>query len=280
MRSFPPGYYTGETSTWETCDVLLTEVHHTAAKSVAEHQHEAPYFSLLLEGAYEERGEGFDLRYEPYTLVFHSAGTLHQDRMLGPCRFFAVDLLPKWEAVLARLGGTRAHVFELAGGDPVWLVLRLYREFVARPDTVESSIEALVYELCAHVAKRSHEESHEPPWLATIDVAVNEQFSDHVDLTVLASSVGVHPTHLCRAFRRFRGHTISDAVLAARVQYVARRIAESDESLAEIATEAGFSDQSHMTRVFKRVTGSPPGGHRLHVHAGAHPAGHGKAGSP
>ncbi len=82
--------------------------------------------------------------------------------MLGPCRFFAVDLLQQWEIVIAELGGARAHVFELAGGDPVWLVLRLYREFLARADAAQSTVEPLVYELCAHVAKRSMDEPQEP----------------------------------------------------------------------------------------------------------------------
>lgn len=262
MRSFPAGYYTGESSTWEIADVLLTEVRHAAAKSVDEHQHDASYFSLLLEGAYEERGDGFDLRYEPYTLVFHAAHTPHQDRMLGPCRFFAVDLLPRWEAVVAELGGARAHIFELAGGDPVWLVLRLYREFLARADAAEPAIEALTYELCAHAAGHPTEDRHEPAWLAQTDEAIREEFRRPLDLKALAANAGVHPTHLCRSFRRFRGHTISDAVIGARVQYVARRLADPDVSLAEIAAAAGFTDQSHMTHVFKRVTGSSPGDHR------------------
>lgn len=262
MRSFPAGYYTGETSTWETANVLLTEVRHAAAKSVEEHQHEAPYFSLLLEGAYEERGESFDLRYEPYTLVFHSAGTIHQDRLLGPCRFFAVDLLPEWETVIAQLGGARTHVFELTGGDPVWLVLRLYREFLARAESSEPAIEALVYELCDYVADRSADDVDEPAWLGAADAVVRERFCEPLDLAALASTAGVHPTHLCRVFRRFRGHTISDAIVGARLQYVARRLADSDESLAEIAVEAGFTDQSHMTKIFKRTTGYPPGEHR------------------
>lgn len=261
MRSFPAGYYTGESSTWEIADVLLTEVRHAAAKSVDEHMHDASYFSLLLEGAYEERGDGFDLCYEPYTLVFHATHTPHQDRMLGACRFFAVDLLPRWEAVIAELGGARAHVFELAGGDPVWLVLRLYREFLARADAAPA-VEALTYELCAHVAGRPAEDQHEPVWLAQTDAAIREEFRQPLDLKVLAANAGVHPTHLCRSFRRFRGHTISDAVSGARVQYVARRLADSDVSLAEIAADAGFTDQSHMTHVFKRLTGSPPGDHR------------------
>jgi AraC family transcriptional regulator len=248
----------GETTSWRASDVLLTEVRHAVAKSVAEHQHDAPYFALLLEGAYEEHGAGFELRYEPYTLVFHSAGTLHEDRMLEACRFFAVDLLPKWETVIAELGGARAHVFELDGGDPIWLVLRLHREFLARTDAAESTVEALVYELCAHVAKRSADDVHEPAWLAKADAAVREQFYQTLDLRALAVDVGVHPTHLCRTFRRFRGHTISDALLGARVQYVARRLTGSNAPIAEIAAEAGFTDQSHMTRTFKRVTGYSP----------------------
>lgn len=262
MRSFPAGYYTGETSTWPVAGVLLSEVRHAVGKSVAEHQHVAPYFSLLLDGAYEERGEGFDLRYEPYTLVFHSARTTHEDRMLGPCRFFAVDLMPQWEAVIADLGGSRAHVFELAGGDPVWLVLRLYREFLVRSEAAESTIESLVYELCAYVVKRSPEELHEPAWLASVDAVVHERFRQPLDLTSLAKSVGVHPTHLCRVYRRFRERTISEAVAGARLQYVARRLTDSEESLTDIAGEAGFADQSHMTKTFKRMTGYPPGEHR------------------
>ncbi|MBV8638403.1 MAG: helix-turn-helix transcriptional regulator [Candidatus Eremiobacteraeota bacterium] len=264
MRSFSPGYYTGASTTWAVADALLTEVRHDEPKAVDLHQHEAPYFSLLLEGAYEEWGDGFHLRYEPYTLVFHAARTPHEDRMLGPCRFFAVDMLAKWERVIDELGGAREHVFELCGGDAMWLVLRLYREFLARADA-GSEVEALLYELCAHVAKRPVDDLIEPRWLSVVDADVRERFSLPFDLAALASTAGVHPTHLCRSFRRFRGRTISDAMIGARVQHVARRLSESDDSLVTIAAEAGFSDQSHMTRVFKRVTGAPPGEYRSAV---------------
>lgn len=260
--AFPAGYFTGETKSWETAGAILSEVRHTAGKAVAAHEHEAAYFSLLLDGAYAERGDGFDLRYEPYTLVFHSAGTVHEDEITGPCRFFAVALLARWETVIAELGGARAHVFELDGGDPVWLMLRLYREFLARARAGEAAAEALLYELCAHLAKRSPEELHEPAWLPGIDAVIHERFRGPLDLIAVASSAGVHPSHLCRAFRRFRGRTISDAMLGMRVQHVCRRLMESEESLASIAVESGFTDQSHMTRIFKRVTGYAPGEHR------------------
>lgn len=266
-RKFPAGYFTGETTQWEIAGVLLSEVRHSVGKAVPMHQHEAPYLSLLLEGAYQERGDDFDITYEPYTLVFHSAGTVHEDEMLGASRFFAVNLLPQWERVIEELGGSPAHVFELHGGDPIWLVLRLYREFLSRNDAAEVNVEALVYEICALIALQKHEDLHEPTWLREIDCTISERFHDPIDIAAMASAAGVHPSHLCRAFRRFRGHTITDALFAARVQHVARRLAESDEPLSTIASDAGFADQSHMTRVFKRVTGYPPGEHRRKVRA-------------
>jgi len=261
-RSFPAGYFTGETTQWEIAGVLLSEVRHTVGKAVPRHQHDAPYLSLLLEGAYQERGEDFDIRYEPYTLVYHCANTVHEDEMLGPSRFFAVSLLSEWEPVIAELGGSPAHVFELHGGDPIWLALRLYREFLSREHATQASVRALVYELCAHVATQKTDDAHEPHWVSHVDRAINERFREPIDIAAMANEIGVHPSHLCRAFRRFRGHTVTDALYGARVQHVARRLVESDEPLSAIASEAGFSDQSHMTRIFKRVTGYRPGEHR------------------
>ena len=86
-RKFPLGYFTGETTQWEIADVLLSDVRHSVSKAVPLHEHEAPYLSLLLEGSYRERGDSFDIRYEPYTLVFHSAGTVHEDEFTGRAGF-------------------------------------------------------------------------------------------------------------------------------------------------------------------------------------------------
>lgn len=73
---------------------------------------------------------------------------------------------------------------------------------------------------------------------------------------------GLHPGHLCRAFRQFRGQSLGECVRGLRVQFVCRRLVETEEPLHAIALEAGFADQSHMTRTFKRMTGYPPGAYR------------------
>jgi AraC family transcriptional regulator len=102
----------------------------------------------------------------------------------------------------------------------------------------------------------------EPGWLREIDATIRERFHEPLELRAISSRAGVHPAHLCRAFRRFRGRTISDAVLGMPMQQVCRRLIESDDFLSTIAIESGFADQSHMSRIFKRVTGHSPGAYR------------------
>ncbi|HEY7818875.1 MAG TPA: helix-turn-helix transcriptional regulator [Vicinamibacteria bacterium] len=47
-----------------------------------------------------------------------------------------------------------------------------------------------------------------------------------------------------------------------RVERACREILKGEQTLADIALEAGFADQAHFTRVFKRFLGVPPGAFR------------------
>jgi AraC family transcriptional regulator len=47
-----------------------------------------------------------------------------------------------------------------------------------------------------------------------------------------------------------------------RVDWALRELSTSARSLSEIALDAGFADQSHFTRVFKRQVGVSPGAFR------------------
>jgi AraC family transcriptional regulator len=75
----------------------------------------------------------------------------------------------------------------------------------------------------------------------------------------VAARVGVHPFHLSKVFRRFRRQTMGDYVQRLRVQYACRLLTSGETSLAEVALAAGFADQSHFTRVCRRLTGTTPG---------------------
>ena len=78
-------------------------------------------------------------------------------------------------------------------------------------------------------------------------------------LADVARRVGVHPVHLARTFRRVHQITFAGYVRHVRIEFARRELAASDAPLGDIAVAAGFCDQSHFSRLFKRYTGLTPG---------------------
>jgi AraC family transcriptional regulator len=265
-----PGTFYGETVSLKVADAVLTEVRHRIGRSVPAHTHEASYFSILLEGTYSETWHDTTIVYEPFTCVYHAALTEHNDT-IGPngCRMFFIELLPSWVETIDALGSQPEHLLKMHGGDAVWLALRLYHEFLTRDSAMAIAAESLLFELCTHVARGNHDEDREPAWLAAVDAAVLAGFREGLEIRELAAAVNVHPSHLCRAFRRYRGQTVGDHVIALRLQAVCRRLLDASSSLSEAALEAGFTDQSHMNRIFKRLIGESPGSYRRRLRDGA-----------
>lgn len=77
-------------------------------------------------------------------------------------------------------------------------------------------------------------------------------------LAELASLCGLTRFHFLRSFAAATGLTPHAFQIQARLQ-LARRLVLAGEPLAQVAVCAGFADQSHLTRLFSRSYGAPPG---------------------
>jgi len=88
---------------------------------------------------------------------------------------------------------------------------------------------------------------------------IHANLAGAIRLKDIASAVGMSMFHLSRTFRASTGVTLHRYLTRARVERVKALLLESDQSLAVIADATGFSDQSHMSKAFKRFTGTTPG---------------------
>lgn len=77
-------------------------------------------------------------------------------------------------------------------------------------------------------------------------------------LPELASLAGLSPEHLSRRFRVAYGLSPFQFLSTARVRLAKQMIAQGDP-IGDAAYAAGFADQSHLNRWFKRVYGVTPG---------------------
>lgn len=81
---------------------------------------------------------------------------------------------------------------------------------------------------------------------------------DWVDLTTLADQAGISRFHLLRSFKQKYGlppHAYQIGLRIGKAQRLLRRGLPA----AQVAVECGFTDQSHLTRHFKKTLGVTPG---------------------
>jgi AraC-like DNA-binding protein len=87
---------------------------------------------------------------------------------------------------------------------------------------------------------------------------LDERFVEGVPLQEAAQRLHAHHTHLVRAFSREFGMAPHQYVTGRRID-LARRLLLQGMRSPDVATSAGFYDQSHFSRHFKRVVGTSPG---------------------
>jgi AraC family transcriptional regulator len=91
---------------------------------------------------------------------------------------------------------------------------------------------------------------------------LDECFREPLSIRRLAQELGVHRVYLARVFRLQWDCSPRDYVQRMRVRAATGALASTRRALAEIALDAGFADQSHMTRIFRRRMGITPAAFR------------------
>jgi AraC-like DNA-binding protein len=88
---------------------------------------------------------------------------------------------------------------------------------------------------------------------------VEANLAEPMRLEDLAREAGCGPKQLSRAFRERLGVAPHRYVIERRVQRAIALIEAGGANLAQVAAAVGFSDQSQMTKLFRKVTGTTPG---------------------
>jgi AraC family transcriptional regulator len=217
---------------------------------VPEHAHDWPVLSIFVIGGYFNRTELGEIHIAGPSAILYRAGAVHCNT-IGSAGFeqIEVEFDPAW---LGR---------KLVPDVPVsqWLGGRIGAEArtLALLCGQEKDEARLRSALQRFVAGANKEALHEPPdWVDTIIRRLGEDAP--LKANDLARDVSRHPSWLGAAYKRATGEGLLEAAARFRVERAAHLLRETDQPCAGIAAEAGFCDQSHMNRTFRRVLGRAP----------------------
>jgi AraC family transcriptional regulator len=268
----PPRNFThGDIRRWRRVgDLVLAEVVYAAGQRIPRHVHPHARFVLVKEGSLTELRAGESRTFGSSTLLFRAAEEPHAyvvSKSGATCLVADVD--DGWFVRARQHAELLTQSTSFRGGFILHLAHRLYGEFRLRDEVSRLMIESLMLGILAEASRSVARQADRPApdWLVHARAVVDRHFAESLPLAAVARRVGVHPVHLARSFRRVYQTTFGAYVRQTRIEFARMALAAPDASLSAIAAAAGFCDQSHFSRCFKRYTGLTPAEYRLALQA-------------
>ena len=268
----PAGEYFGtKINVREVAGFRLTECRFTPGARIPAHVHAQAHFCVVLAGQYMERYGGRVRSCMPRNVILHPEGEIHSGRISDHgARDLAVEVPEQRLAGIIRQMRIFEEPAEFVDGRLTRCGGRLYKEFLMTDTASGLAVEANVLEMLVEAGRstRTRKTMAAPPsWLQRARDTLHDRLKEHISLSSLAETAGVHAGHLARAFRQHYGCSVGEYVRRQRIEAASRELSRGERSLAAIAMAAGFYDQAHFTNVFKDHFGVTPGQYRSSVGA-------------
>ncbi len=247
---------------------LLRQFHLPAGVSVAEmgfgsgvlaaHHHPDPRICLVTRGTMHERRSCAGMVRRAGSATFLHAGEWHCEQFdESGASAMAIDFTPAWFA--AHSGSAtrmRTDFREMPAVSAIaW---RLHRQLQRPDDYITLDIEGLALELTAELLRHERAERTAPGWLLDVRDRLHDEPARRVTIAKLAGQCGRPAPQLARSFRQHFGKSIAKYLRELRIEAAATLLRSGEMPISRIAIVTGFSDQSHLTRHFRRERGVTP----------------------
>ena len=257
-----PGAYTGETEmVRDAAEMQFVESQYINETRMSSHSHPYPILHIVLEGSVTNTSERVTEVAEVAQVAFLPADAPHETFWRRKGRGFGVNVGANKASEWLALGMLPRHPLTLSPGLVSGLLVAVRRECFAGDLAGVVGAESYLVEALAELMRLPHLDGSRERASHCICKAreiLLDTYETPPTLTEIARQVEVHPVYLARAFRHAFGETVGDCIRRRRIEAGCRLITSSELSLSEIALEAGFADQSHFTRTFKKYLGVPP----------------------
>ncbi len=256
--------------TWRAVNYDSIELHRGTSITMAypRHWHDELYLCAVVDGDGDFDCRGSSYSTPPGTLILLPSGEIHANRKCEcsfRCMFIEFPALQKAVEQFMEKAVPAIHFRPEVIHNPQTITsfLRLHRSLESPGSRLRR--DSAVAFFFQRLLSQHSTPSIAPPREGDEDFAVNrtkkfldEHYAEQISLYDLARLTRLSPYYLHRSFCRKVGMPPHAYQLHVRVSR-ARAFLRRGRSISDAASAAGFVDQSHFTRHFKRLTGVTPG---------------------
>ncbi|HEX8875288.1 MAG TPA: AraC family transcriptional regulator [Phycisphaerales bacterium] len=243
---------------------VVSDSTHSPGTRLAPHRHPFACVHVALDGCYAEVVEGTPVRLSPGVALVKRPGVEHSNDFgnLG-ARTLRVEIHRAIGDIDRSLRRSRRAAMTLDSPAIRALAFRLRGRLADSRPSRELAAEGLCLELVAALleeASPSLLEGDDLPRRALAELG--RTFRSPRPLGAIAVALRVDASRLSRLVRRSTGRSLGEHLRELRVRWVAERLCDHRHTIGALSLAAGFADQSHCVRVFRRILGVTPSDYR------------------
>ncbi len=183
----------------------------------------------------------------------------------------------RWDHLWAHVDGAGVAAIGQLMGLPTLAPVQLHESFARKcfqeiesnvqresvPSTLRTGL--AVHELLSAMALELAESALQGAEAEPVERAmrvVEERYAEDITVDDLAGAANVSSSYLMRLFKRQMGTSPYNYLLRYRITKARELLAETDEPVAQIAREVGFSSESNFSYRFTKMVGQSPRAYR------------------
>lgn len=233
------------------------------------HTHEGLMLGIMRGGEMRFMREGRMHTVGQGGIVVINPGDVHTGGRFGDARLVYTGIYaPQSLFEKAEIGPDAWFCDGVVDDGPAWRLLLRATEAGVDPLAAQEDLLDGLHMLGRHAGHRPARTERECSGAAARAIGyLDDNFADAVTIDDLARIGGVTPRHMIRSFRKATGLPPHAWLRQIRVER-ARAMLAGDRPIAEIALAAGFADQPHFTKAFRKMLGTTPGRYRRDISVG------------
>ncbi|MBX7152181.1 helix-turn-helix transcriptional regulator [bacterium] len=242
--------------------LVITDTEYTHDQ-VPWHYHENAYLTFILKGCITETNKKETVTCPPGTLLFHNWQEPHCNTKLpGYAQGFHLEFEKKWLDRFMIATKYFEGSFQIKNPHITPLISKMYAETKIDDESSPLAIESLAVHVLAELAWPGDRERMTPRWAFRINQLLHDRGNEKITLKELSEETGMHPVHISRDFPKYFRTSLGAYLRKIKVQRSLALMSNANLSLADIAYQCGFADQSHFVRCFKSVMNFTPAQYR------------------